>query len=106
MSGENNRMLLELDKVIRETNRSIINPVLPELAVEELRPMMKLVARARAEYLRELLDMADSEGAELPSPGQIQQLAELRRTFEELLAGAQAMETAIQRGYLNVRGRA
>ena len=106
MSGDNNRMLLELDKVVRETNRAVINPLLPELAVEDLRPVMNLVAQARAAYLRELLDLAGAEGGEAPSPGQIQHLAELRRSFEELLAGAQAMEAAIQRGYLDVRGRA
>ena len=106
MPSDNNRMLLELDKVVREINREVINPALPELAVDDLRPVLKMVARARASYLRELLEVATRAADALPTSEQVQRLAELRATFEELLNGAQALETAIQRAYLDVRGRA
>ena len=105
MASDNNRMLLELDKVVREINRQVINPILPELTVDDLRPVLNLVARARADYLRELVDLAAAVADGLPSPDQVRRLAELRRTFEELLGGAQALETAIQRAYLDVRAR-
>ncbi len=94
MSTENNRLLLELDKTIREINRRVINPEIPELNLEDLNPVMELVARARSIYLKELFDMA--------SPDQLKQLRYLRLSFEELREGAQALEAAIQRGYLDV----
>lgn len=102
MSTENNRLLLELDKTIREINRRVINPEIPELNLEDLNPIMELVARARSNYLKELFDMATVVGDSMPSPDQLKQLRYLRLSFEELREGAQALEAAIQRGYLDV----
>lgn len=103
MSSDNNRLILEIDKTIRELNREVINPVIPELTLEQLTPVVKMVARARARYLRELFDLASRVGEDSPSPDQIEQLRGLRRAYEELVGGAQAMETAIQRRYLDVQ---
>lgn len=102
MSTENNRLLLELDKTIREINRRVINPEIPELSLNDLNPIMELVARARSNYLKELFDMATVVGDGMPSPDQLKQLRYLRLSFEELREGAQALEAAIQRGYLDV----
>ncbi|OOZ37248.1 hypothetical protein [Solemya velesiana gill symbiont] len=104
MNIDNNRLLLEIDKTIRELNRDIINPQIPQLMLDDLTPVMKLVARSRAMYLKELFDIANIAGDGLPSPDQIRQLREMRESYEELVAGAQALETAIQRGYLDVHG--
>jgi len=103
MPSDNNRLLLEMDRTIRELNRSCINPAIPELTTEDLAPVMALVARARAAYLKEMFDITAVVGDGLPSPDQIRQLRNLRLTFEELVAGTQALETAIQRGYLDVQ---
>jgi hypothetical protein len=102
MSTENNRLLLELDKTIREINRRVINPEIPELSLNDLNPIMELVARARSNYLKELFDMATVVEDGMPSPDQLKQLRYLRLSFEELREGAQALEAAIQRGYLDV----
>ncbi len=102
MSTDNNRLLLELDKKIREINRSVINPEIPELSIKDLCPVMALVAKARLNYLKELFDMAGVVGDGQPSPDQLKQLRFLRLAFEELREGSQALETAIQRGYLDV----
>ncbi|MES9870652.1 MAG: hypothetical protein ABW082_13410 [Sedimenticola sp.] len=104
MHKDNNRLLLEIDKTIRELNRDAINPQIPELMLDDLTPVMALVARSRAIYLRELFDVANIAGEGMPSPDQIRQLRQLREAYEELVAGAQALETAIQRGYLDVQG--
>ncbi len=101
-STDNNRLLLEIDKSIRELNREVINPAIPKLAMADLEPAMKLVARSRAEYLKELFDMASVVGQGLPSPDQINHLRNLRMTYEELVAAAKALSTAIERGYLDV----
>ena len=102
MPIDNNRLLLEIDKTIRELNRSTINPAIPELSLNDLRPVMELVARSRAAYLKELFQIAEMAEPGLPSPDQIKQLRRMRETYDEMVSGAQALETAIQRGYLDV----
>ncbi len=38
----------------------------------------------------------------MPNPDQVRSLRKLRETYEEMVSGAQALETAIERGYLDV----
>jgi hypothetical protein len=99
---EINRLLLEIDREIRELNRETINPRVPNLTVADLKPVMELVARARADYLQELFDLASVCGERKPSTDQIRHLRNLRLTFEELVSGAQALNLAVERGYLDV----
>jgi len=103
MPISNNRLLLELEKHRREINREIINPQFPELAVADLKPMLTMVAHARAAYVRELLDIANVSPDGVPSQDQINQLRCHRETYEELVAAANALETVIQRDYLDVK---
>ena len=102
MSIDNNRLLLKIDTTIRELNRNVINATIPELTIADIVQVMDLVARTRARYLKELFDLAEVAGSDMPSPEQIRQLSALRETYEELVQGAQALETAIQRGYVDV----
>jgi hypothetical protein len=103
MPINNNRLLLELEKHRREINREIINPQFPELSLEDLKPLLTMVAHARAAYVRELLDIANVSHDQAPSQDQINQLRRCRETFDELVAAANALETVIQRDYLDVR---
>ncbi|MCB1875677.1 MAG: hypothetical protein KDH88_06865 [Chromatiales bacterium] len=102
MPHDNNRLLLEIEKTIRDINRDVINPLIPELGLEDIRPVMGAVARARAAYLKELFDLSEILHDSVPTPEQVKQLRLLRMIYEELVAGAKALETAIQRGYLDV----
>ncbi|MET0090485.1 MAG: hypothetical protein ABW068_10785 [Candidatus Thiodiazotropha sp.] len=101
-SNDNNRLLLELDKALRELNREVINPVIPKVTISGMKPVMAMVARSRAEYLKELFDLSSVAGSDLPSPDQINHLRNLRLTYEELVAAAKALNTAVERGYLDV----
>jgi hypothetical protein len=103
MSTDKNRLLLEIEQVIRTANKDAINPVIDELSVEGLRPVMNMVASSRAEYLRELCDLADLCQNNAPTPEHINKLRNLRQVYEELLKGAQALEAAIDRGYLDIK---
>ncbi|MBV1786714.1 hypothetical protein KQ940_01440 [Marinobacterium sp. D7] len=103
MPISNNRLLLELEKHRREINREIINPQFPELALTDLKPLLTMVAHARAAYVRELLDIANVSPNAVPSQDQINQLRRCRETFEELVTAANALETVIQRDYLDVK---
>lgn len=100
---DNNRLLMELERKVRQVNREIINPVFPHLGIEDITPVMEPVARTRAAYLKQLFEIVQETGNSVPDSEQVQKLKVLRETYEEMVAAAQALETAIQRGYLDVK---
>ena len=99
----NSRLLLEINKSIKDLNQSIINPEIEELKLDDLAPVIEMVARARALYLKQVLETANSLEGKSPSTEQIKRLQHLRISFEELSKGSQALECAIERGYLDVQ---
>jgi len=101
----NNRLLLEISKQVREINRNTINPEIPELRQNDLNPIITLVAKARAAYVKEVFDLSNmnEEDNSMPSSDQIRHLRNLRESYDELLNAAHAVETAIERGYLDVQ---
>ncbi|SCA55800.1 conserved hypothetical protein [Candidatus Terasakiella magnetica] len=99
---ERNRLKLQMDKSLREVNRDVINPDIPELTLKKIEPIFKLVARARAAYLKELFEVTKICGDDLPSAEQVKQLNHYREAFEELRHASQALDTAIEQGYLDV----
>lgn len=101
-SLDHNRLLIEMDRAIQNVNREVINPEIPELTLGRLTPVISMVARARSEYLKSLFGITELVGDGLPTKEQTAELHEKRTTFEELLNAAQALETAIDRGYLDV----
>ena len=101
-SLEHNRLLLELNRAIQNVNRDIINPLIPELGMDGLVPVMSMVARARGAYLKTLYTVTESAAEGLPSVDDTARLREKRESYEELLAAAKALEIAIERGYLDV----
>ncbi|MDA8962116.1 hypothetical protein N9H37_02040 [Congregibacter sp.] len=104
MTGkESNRLLLELEKLRRDINREIMNPAIPQLSVESIRPVITMAARARLSYLQELIDISKIS-PDMPSHEQISMLARQREAYEELRSAVNALETAIDRGYLDVTG--
>lgn len=104
MNQDINRLLMELERSIRTINHEVINPQIAELTVEGLRPVLCLVANARARYLKALFDLgaSENESHERPTEAQFEKLRQLRLEYDELVSGAKALETAIQRGYLDV----
>lgn len=102
MSDYNKRLLLEIDKTITDINRNIINPRIDDLTIAELSPLIEMVATARADYLESMLNLSLSQQGKPASVEQLKRLRHLRLTYEELSSGAQALETAIERGYLDV----
>lgn len=97
-----NRLLLQFEKAVREINREEINPRIAELKLNDLNPVVKMVAQARARYLKGLFDLANISEDERPMPEQIKKLKIMRETYEELVEGSKALEIAIERGYLDV----
>ena len=99
---DGSRLLLELEKLRRDINRETLNPPIPELTIEDLRPIITLAAQARLSYLEELFAIG-SGAPDFPSPDRIASLAKRREAYEELRAAVNALETAIDRGYLDVQ---
>lgn len=103
MAIENDRrLMLELDKHRRDINRKFIRERVDNLNLEKIKPIVEMVARTRAAYLAELFDLASIVGNESPSKEQIEKLSFLRMEFKELLDAANALETAIERNYVDV----
>jgi len=105
MDSKIQRILMQFKQLVRKTNRERINPMIQELAIDDLKPLVDLVARSRAEYLRELYNLskkcADSDA--LPSAEEFKKLRTYRKRFIELSDGAQSFETSIERGYLDIK---
>lgn len=105
MPHSSNRLMLELEKVRREINRDIINPQFPLLGLEDLKPLLTMVAHARADYVKELHRLASESSQHSPSIDEIKNLRQYRETFEELVTATNALETIIQREYLDLKPR-
>ena len=104
MTMTNSRLLIELNQTIKNLNRELINPEIEELKMADLEPVIKLVARSRAAYLAEIFKLAKSAEDKCPTTEQLKRLQHMRVSFEELSKASQALEAAIERGYLDVVG--
>jgi hypothetical protein len=101
---KNKRLLIELERVMREVNRDTINPLFEELSIDDLKPSMEMVAKARGKYLEEFkaISLVAKEGHEL-TPELVKNLRYSRLIYDELASASKAMDIAIERGYLDVR---
>ena len=94
------RFLMAIEQAVREANRDVLAPLLGKITTDNFVPLMVAVAKARGAYLSHAAHIADDKKD--PDPAAIQKLRDLRLAYEELLAAAQALEHAIERGYLDV----
>ncbi len=102
MTQDINRLLLEMERRMRSMNRELIKPKIKELTVDDMHPVLCLVAHARARYLKALFDIGAGVQDGMPSDSQFTELKKPRVEYDELVDGAKALETAIQRGYIDV----
>ncbi|MEE4185111.1 MAG: hypothetical protein V2J12_05035 [Gammaproteobacteria bacterium] len=101
---DSNRLLMQLEQTRKEINREIINPEIKTLSLKDLEPVVRMVAYARAAYVEELFRLAAETGGN-QAPDDIEILHALREKYEELVTAANAMETMIKRGYVDVAGK-
>lgn len=102
MNIDANRLLLEVEKLRRETNRSMISAQIQQMSLETLRPLLTMVARCRSNYLQTLLDISRECDGKEPDAAMIERLRQQRLIYEELISAVHALETAVQRDYLDV----
>lgn len=94
---------MELDKHRREVNRATINPSLSAVDADMLLPVVKTCARARADFIEYFVEICDGDNEDNCTPEQIKQLKQFRMAYEELVSAANALETVIKRGYVDVK---
>lgn len=99
---ESTRLLMELERHRKMINREIIDEAIPELSLEKLDPMLRMVAHSRAAYIAELLTLAEDSNGAPPTNEKLARLKAKRLAFEELVAAVNAFETVIQRDYLTI----
>jgi hypothetical protein len=100
-----NRLLLKFEQLLRDTNREHINPKIDEICINDLKPIINLVARSRASYLAHLFELCKKydDGENFPSAEELKRLRAYRNRFLELADGAKSFEISIQRGYLDLK---
>ncbi|MDX1451269.1 MAG: hypothetical protein R3183_01845 [Oleiphilaceae bacterium] len=100
-----NRLLMQFEHLLKQSNRERINPEIEELAIDDLKPLVDLVARSRATYLKALYELSKKyDGqATLPTQEELEQLKVSRTRFLDLADGAKSIEICIQRGYLDLK---
>jgi hypothetical protein len=101
---DRNRLLMQLEQTRKEINRQVINPEIKSLSLADIKPIVSMVANARADYVGELFALAAATKGKA-SPENVTRLHELRVIYDELVAAANALETMIKRGYIDVAGR-
>ena len=50
MPLENKRMMMAFEHLYRKVNKAEIDPVIPTLTVDQIEPVLAMVARARAQH--------------------------------------------------------
>ena len=103
MPVENKRLLIELERAMREVNRETINSLLDELTQGDILPIMEMAAKARGDYLLELFKLAkaSADGKQLNAES-VKDLRFSRLIYVELTEASKALDVAIERGYLDV----
>lgn len=102
MDYDINRILLTLEQHRKNINRERINPEIQLLEMKHLEPVITMIADLRAAYIKSLFELANERDG-LPSAAQIERLTHLRQSYEEVVNAANAMEKAIERGYMDVK---
>ncbi len=88
-----------MEAAVLEANCEVIGREIPHLNQESFLRMAVRVAELRADYLRAGMKVAE---ARHPSTTAIDELARVRRAYEEVLAVFEAAERVIERGYVKL----
>jgi hypothetical protein len=90
--------LEEIDYAAYDANRKIIGGAIDKIDVQQFQRLGLAAAQARARWIATAL--ATTEQARTPTPDQIDELRNLRLTFEELTEAYDGMRRMVERGYL------
>lgn len=92
------QFLHELERSVREANRAIIHARIPELDQQRFVELAERVAQLRASYLE--CALAGMAGGEPSVP--VAELRQHREAYEEATHAFDALQRAIERGYVEI----
>jgi hypothetical protein len=90
--------LEQIDYTAYASNREVIGQALGTTDAQKFQRLGVAAAQARTRWVAAAL--AVTEGAQGPSPEQVEKLAQLRVVYEELTEVYDAMRRMVERGYL------
>lgn len=98
------RLQHELDHKIRVINQETIGAITGQVTMAQYTALARAVSRLRASYLKAALELgkASEEGETIGR--QTAQLKALREAYQEAMQGFDALEHALRRGYINLKG--
>jgi hypothetical protein len=96
------RFLHDIERHIREVNRELIHTQIPEVTQERFTDFARMVAHLRAEYLSAALHLVNEQGSGQVRPAHLAALRHHRKAFEEARGAFEALQRALERGYLDL----
>ena len=94
------RMFQEFDQAIRESNRAAIHASIGDVSKEQVLRVAITGSRLRARYLREVRKLANDGGEKVLEAPAVDELHQLRESYEEALKAFGALRHALERGYI------
>ena len=96
------RFLLESEQLIRDENRKIIHERIPKLTKDSILALAITVARLRAKYLESAFRLSALDQNEPVDEHSFNELRRYRELYEELHSAYEAIQSAIEHGYLDI----
>lgn len=90
--------LEQIDYAAYAANRKVLSSALAHLDAEQFQRLAAAAAVARARWVIGALAVTD--GGQAPTPNQVDGVAHLRKTYEELAEAYDAMRRMVERGYI------
>jgi hypothetical protein len=94
------RFLSEIEHGIQAANREVIHAAVPELNRASFFNLAVALAKLRASYLQAALQILRTPDAAIPTL--LDDLKQRREAFEEGSKAFEALERAIERGYVDI----
>ena len=94
------RFLSEVEHGIRAANREVIHGAVPQLNRTSFYSLAVALAKLRANYLQAALQILCTPEQQIP--GLLDDLKHRREAFEEGSKAFEALERAIERGYVDI----
>jgi hypothetical protein len=91
----------QLEIAVAMANREVIHSQIPNLNREAFQQLAVMVARFRANYLDAAIKL--SQGVNSLDPAYLNDLKAKRELFEEGRSAFEALERAIERGYVDIK---
>jgi hypothetical protein len=90
----------QLEMAVALANREVIHKLIPNLNKQTFQQLAVMVARLRASYLEAAIKMSVTQTI---SPEALEELKSRRDLFEQGRAAFEALERAIERGYVDIK---